>query len=85
MVIEPFRMNGRKVRVATMALGRTWRNMMTTLETPERPGGADEVEVAGAQELGPDHADQAIQENSSIRTSSHQKSGRRCWTRMISR
>src|SRR5690606_16686071 len=34
VVIEPFRMKGRKVRVATIALGRRWRNMMVRLETP---------------------------------------------------
>ena len=34
VVIEPLRMNGRKVSVATMALGRRWRNMMVRLETP---------------------------------------------------
>src|SRR5690606_12936106 len=34
VVIEPFRMKGRNVRVATMALGRRWRSMMVRLETP---------------------------------------------------
>ena len=51
-------MNGRKVSVATMALGRMWRNMIARVADAERPRGADEVEVAGAQELGAHHADQ---------------------------
>jgi len=34
VVIEPLRMNGRKVSVATMALGSRWRNMMVRLPTP---------------------------------------------------
>src|SRR5665213_2684653 len=34
VVIEPLRMKGRKVSVATIALGRTWRQMMTGLRTP---------------------------------------------------
>ena len=33
-MIEPLRMNGRKVSVATMALGSRCRNMMVALETP---------------------------------------------------
>ena len=31
---EPLRMNGRKVSVATIALGSTWRNMMVRSPTP---------------------------------------------------
>src|SRR4051794_22460710 len=34
VVIEPFRMNGMKVIVATVAFGNTWRQMMTGSETP---------------------------------------------------
>jgi hypothetical protein len=34
VITEDERMNGRNVMVATMALGRRWRNMMTGLETP---------------------------------------------------
>src|ERR1044071_4547015 len=34
VVIEPFRMNGMKVIVATVAFGSTWRQMMTGSETP---------------------------------------------------
>ena len=33
-MIEPLRMNGRKVSVATMALGSTWRHMIAALPTP---------------------------------------------------
>ena len=34
VVMLPFRMNGRKVSVATMALGSTWRYMITASLTP---------------------------------------------------
>src|SRR5262249_24926836 len=34
-VMEPDSLNGRKVSVATMALGRRWRNMMRALESPK--------------------------------------------------
>src|SRR6185437_6402519 len=33
-VMEPDSLNGRKVIVATMALGKRWRNMMRALESP---------------------------------------------------
>ena len=33
-VTAPLRLNGRKVMVATMAFGKTCRNMMTALDTP---------------------------------------------------
>ena len=33
-MIEPFSTKGRKVSVATMALGRRWRNMMRAFESP---------------------------------------------------
>ena len=33
-MIEPLRMNGRKVSVATIAFGSTWRNMITRFRTP---------------------------------------------------
>ena len=52
-------MNGRKVRVATMALGSTWRKMMVRSATPRALRGADIVEIARAQELGADDADKA--------------------------
>ena len=34
VVMEPFRMNGRKVSVATIAFGSTCRNMITLFRTP---------------------------------------------------
>ena len=34
VMTEPDRMNGRNVRVATMAFGSRWRNMMVRFETP---------------------------------------------------
>ncbi len=34
VVIEPLRMKGRKVSVATMAFGSRWRNMIVRLPTP---------------------------------------------------
>src|SRR3954468_2104049 len=34
VITEPDMTNGRNVMVATMALGRRWRNMMVRLETP---------------------------------------------------
>src|SRR5690606_25466668 len=34
VVIEPLRMKGRKVSVATMAFGRRWRNMIVLFLTP---------------------------------------------------
>src|SRR5439155_7481786 len=34
VVMAPLRMKGRKVRVATIALGNRWRAMMTVLRTP---------------------------------------------------
>ena len=34
VVMEPFRMNGRKVSVATIAFGSTWRTMITLFRTP---------------------------------------------------
>ena len=36
VVIEPFRMKGMKVSVATMAFGRRWRNMSVRLLDAER-------------------------------------------------
>ena len=58
MVIEPLRMKGRKVSVATMALGSTCLTMILASRQAQRAGGADIFEVAGAQELGAHHADQ---------------------------
>ena len=58
VVIEPLRMNGMKVRVATMALGSTWRQMITGLRHAERARRADIVEIARAQELGAHEIDQ---------------------------
>ncbi len=55
----PVMMNGSKVRVATMALGSMWRNMIVQLRHAERAGGADIVEIARAQELGAHDADEA--------------------------
>src|SRR5215831_288123 len=34
VVIDPFNTKGRKVKVATVALGSTWRRMMRILESP---------------------------------------------------
>src|ERR1700726_4415358 len=34
VITDDDKMNGRNVMVATMALGRRWRNMMTRLDTP---------------------------------------------------
>src|SRR5260370_4832800 len=34
VITEEERMNGRNVMVATMALGKRWRNMMVRFETP---------------------------------------------------
>ena len=58
VVIEPLRMKGRKVSVATMAFGSRCLNMIVAFDRPERARGADVFEVAGAQELGAHHADQ---------------------------
>ena len=58
VVIEPLRMKGRKVSVATMAFGSRCLNMMVAFGQAERPGGAHVFEVAAAQELGAHHADE---------------------------
>ena len=34
VVIEPFRMKGRNVSVATIAFGSTWRTIVTRFDTP---------------------------------------------------
>jgi hypothetical protein len=78
------RMKGRKVSVATMALGRMWRNMMWRRDA-RAPGGAHVVEVAAAQELGAHHADQAHPGEQQQQPSSHQKLGCTTLARMISR
>ena len=59
VVIEPLRMNGRKVIVATVAFGRTWRTMICRIGDAERARRADVIEIARAQKLGAHHVDQA--------------------------
>ena len=75
VVIEPVRMKGRKVSVATMALGRMWRNMIARLRDAQRAGGADIFEVARAQEFGAHHADQRRPAEQQHEPSSDQKLG----------
>jgi hypothetical protein len=53
--MAPVTRKGSIVTVATMALGRRWRNMMCGSTRPAR-GRADVFEVAAPQELGPHHA-----------------------------
>ncbi len=75
-----------KVRVETMALGRMWRNMMRGIAHAQRPGGADEVEIARAQELGAHDVDQASSSRTAASgSSSVQKLGTTKLDMMISR
>ena len=86
MVTEPDRVKGRKVSVATIALGSMCRHITAVLETPKRLGRAHVIEVAPAQELGAHHARQrSSRENSSRKISSTQKLGVMMLPRMMSR
>ncbi len=51
VVIEEFRMKGRKVSVATVALGRRWRQMIVPSEKSERARGVHIFEVARPQKF----------------------------------
>ena len=76
VVIEPTRMNGRKVSVATMAFGSRCRNMMVRVGDAERARGVDIFEIArraGIRRAPAPTSD--TQENSSRMPSSTKKPG----------
>ena len=85
MVTEPVRMKGRKVRVATIALGRMCRNMMPASLTPSARAARTKSKLRARRNSARTTPTRPIQENSSIRPSSHQKSGSTTLARMISR
>ena len=75
VVIEPLRMKGRKVSVATMAFGSRWRNMMVTLPTPSARAAFTYSKFRAAQELGAHHADQRHPGEQEQDAEQHQKLG----------
>ena len=85
MVIEPLRMKGRKVSVATIALGSTWRQMMTGLPTPSARAARTYSKLRARRNSARTRSTSDIHENSSMMKSSHQKFGSMMLDRMMSR
>ena len=56
--MTPVMMKGNIVSVATMALGRTWRNMMRVFDTPSAFAARIYSKVPRPQEFSTHHADQ---------------------------
>ncbi|MCY1459958.1 hypothetical protein D9M71_774770 [compost metagenome] len=83
--MAPVRMNGMKVRVEIIALGRIWRNMIIPLRMPSARAARTYSRLRPRRNSARTTSTSAIQENSSIRPSSHQKFGCTKLARMISR
>ncbi len=81
----PVRMKGKKVRVATMALGRICLNMITWLLAPRARAARTYSRLRPRRNSARTTSTSAIQENSSMMPSSHQKLGCTKLARMISR
>src|SRR5690606_30150571 len=75
VVIEPLSMKGRKVSVATMALGRRWRNMMVRLGTPSARAAFTYSKLRARRNSARTTPTNATHENSSIRPSRMKKPG----------
>ena len=71
----PVRMNGKKVRVATMALGRICLNMMVWLLAPRARAARTYSRLRPRRNSARTTSTSAIHENSSMMPSSHQKFG----------
>ena len=74
-VMPPIRMNGMKVSVATMALGRMCRSMMVKLPTPSARAARTKSKLRARRNSARTTPTSAVQANSSRRPSSHQKFG----------
>ena len=75
IVTEPASVNGRKVRVATMALGSTWRNMITRSVAPRARLARTKSRLRARRNSARTTPTKPIQLNSSRTASSHQKFG----------
>ena len=73
--IEPLRMKGRKVSVATIALGSRWRKMMVRFGTPSARAALTYSKLRARRNSARTTPTKATQENSSIRLSRIQKPG----------
>src|SRR5690606_12103555 len=82
--MEPIRMNGMNVTVATMALGRMCRSMMVILPTPSARAARTKSKLRARRNSARTTPTNAVQLNSSKRPSSHQKLGVTTLARIIS-
>ena len=70
----PVIMKGSMVSVATIALGRTWRNMMTGSETPSAFAARTYSKLRALRNSARTTPTSAVQPNRTIRPTSNQKS-----------
>ena len=84
-MIEPFRMKGRKVSVATMALGSRCLTMMARLESPSARAARTYSKLRARRNSARTTPTSATQENSSRMPSSTKKLGVMIAATMISR
>ena len=71
--IAPVMIKGRKVRVATIAFGNTWRNMMVRLETPKARAARTYSKFRALRNSARTTPTRPVQPNSTIRNTSSQK------------
>ena len=84
-MIEPLRMNGMKVSVATMALGRRWRQMISRFGRPRARAARTYSKLRARRNSARTTPTSAIQENSSRMPSRIQKLGSMTEAMMIRR
>ncbi|MNF28295.1 hypothetical protein D3C85_916680 [compost metagenome] len=83
--MAPVRMNGMKVMVETMALGRICRYMIAPLPMPRARAARTYSRLRPRRNSARTTSTRLIHENSSMMPSSHQKFGSTKLARMISR